>query len=315
MVKDRLAELQKGISENTSNAVDTTDVTVECEKPKKKKNVFKKGYKALKKKGSGSEDEKQEEPMVKLQQMADVISQQVDKLDELVAQTNKAQSQHLTSKRSDEELEKLADQFKLESRKAKGKLTEFDGILKSVQLSDAESRMITNTYSHLVRRTVTTNQEFNKITSTFYDKYRKQLKHQLSIAGYSENEINIDEMLENGEKPQIFNQNVLASTAEARLALRDAEDRYDQLMAVEKSIVELNDMYKDLALMVDSQGSVIDRIAYNVEEATVKVETGQKQLKEAEKKKKGFRKKKIICISVIVVVVLILLLIVIFEFI
>ena len=79
------------------------------------------------------------------------------------------------------------------------------------------------------------------------------------------------------------------------------------------SINDLAATYKDLQLLVHEQGTILDRIDYNIEVASTSIEIGKKNLIQAEKHmKKNCAKKAILVIMVIDFILAILL---IFKFI
>ncbi|CAG0895621.1 unnamed protein product [Darwinula stevensoni] len=57
--------------------------------------------------------------------------------------------------------------------------------------------------------------------------------------------------------------------------------RDKEIQEIVKSIVELNDMFRDLAQLVIDQGTVLDRIDYNMENCQVRVHEGLQQLQKA----------------------------------
>lgn len=310
VVKDRLSEMQSlndsSNSKQNNTSVDSSEVTIKT--PSKKKNVFKRGYKAVTKKGKETEGETVD-PFTQLQDMDADISANIDKLDELCAEVKRVQSSYVVSDVNQDQLERLTNDFKANSKDTKSKLAQYDQLLKTVELGDAERRMVSNTYGAAVRRVVQTQQDFNTVTGKFYDQYRAQMKKKLNIAGISEEDADIDGCLDRGEKPQIFTQNMLQKTSEAKLALSQINERYDQLLEVEKSLTELSEMFKDLSMIVNSQGETIDRIEDHIGTAVSAVESGQGQLKSAQSKQSGARRKKIycsICLAVVIVVVIII---------
>ncbi|XP_069808491.1 syntaxin-16 isoform X3 [Dendropsophus ebraccatus] len=87
------------------------------------------------------------------------------------------------------------------------------------------------------------------------------------------------------------------------------EEREREIRQIVQSISDLNEIFRELATMVVEQGTVLDRIDYNVEQSCVKTEEGLKQLQKAEQYQKKNRKMLVILILFILVIVLIVVLI------
>lgn len=90
-----------------------------------------------------------------------------------------------------------------------------------------------------------------------------------------------------------------------------AEHREQEVTKIVKSIVDLNDIFKDLAGMVQEQGTVLDRIDYNVEQTQCRVTEGYKQLQKAEMYQR--KNRKMYCIMVLAGVTLFMLILLIFT--
>ncbi|XP_064599143.1 syntaxin-16-like [Liolophura sinensis] len=86
-------------------------------------------------------------------------------------------------------------------------------------------------------------------------------------------------------------------------------NREKEIAQIVKSINDLNEIFKDLGSMIVDQGTILDRIDYNIEHATTTVEKGLQQLQKAEKYQKKNRKMFIILILFVVVIILIIILI------
>lgn len=87
------------------------------------------------------------------------------------------------------------------------------------------------------------------------------------------------------------------------------EEREREIRQVVQSISDLNEIFRDLATMVVEQGTVLDRIDYNVEQSCVKTDEGLKQLQKAEQYQKKNRKMLVILILFVLVIVMIVVLI------
>lgn len=92
---------------------------------------------------------------------------------------------------------------------------------------------------------------------------------------------------------------------------KHAEHREKEVGHIVKSIVDLNDIFKDLSHMVQEQGTVLDRIDYNIEVTQVKVTEGYKQLAKAEQYQR--KNRKVVCILLLAGITLFMLLLLIFT--
>lgn len=91
---------------------------------------------------------------------------------------------------------------------------------------------------------------------------------------------------------------------------RTMEIREKEVMGIVKSIVDLNIIFKDLSHMVEEQGTILDRIDYNVESTQTQVYEGLKQLQKAERYQRANRKMYCIFILSMVTLFMIVLLII-----
>ena len=68
---------------------------------------------------------------------------------------------------------------------------------------------------------------------------------------------------------------------EEEVDLEDLREREQSIRKIESDIVDVNQIFKDLATMVHAQGEVIDSIEANVESAAIQVQEGASQLSKA----------------------------------
>ncbi|GFG38246.1 hypothetical protein Cfor_01887 [Coptotermes formosanus] len=78
---------------------------------------------------------------------------------------------------------------------------------------------------------------------------------------------------------------------------RMAAQREHEVRQIVKSITDLNDIFKDLAQMVADQGTVLDRIDYNIEQCQIQVHQGYHQLQKADSYQK--KNRKMVCILIL----------------
>jgi len=116
----------------------------------------------------------------------------------------------------------------------------------------------------------------------------------------------IDEALESGNT-QIFAQEILSERhSKAKDALSYVENRHKDILRLEQSIQELHQLFLDMAILVESQGELIDQIEYNVSQSVAYTRKAVEELRGANKYQKKSRKK-LCCIVVILLIVLVVL--------
>ncbi|KAF7253343.1 Syntaxin-7 [Varanus komodoensis] len=92
--------------------------------------------------------------------------------------------------------------------------------------------------------------------------------------------------------------------------LRLIEERESAIRQLESDILDINEIFKDLGMMIHEQGDVIDSIEANVETAEVHVHQANQQLASAANYQRKSRKKMCIIIAVLAVGVTVLALII-----
>ncbi|KAL3917587.1 MAG: hypothetical protein SGILL_004641, partial [Bacillariaceae sp.] len=92
--------------------------------------------------------------------------------------------------------------------------------------------------------------------------------------------------------------------------LQDAiQSRDQEISKIAQSIEELGTIFKELAVLVIDQGTILDRIDYNMEAVVEHTKTGVTQLERAEKAQKNARPLKCIVCLVVTIFILLLLLV------
>jgi len=89
-----------------------------------------------------------------------------------------------------------------------------------------------------------------------------------------------DPSMMESETDKSFSQSTLQQSAQKRLNNNDAAivQREREINDIAKGIIELADIFKDLSAMVIDQGTMLDRIDYNVERMAVDVKAAEKEL-------------------------------------
>jgi syntaxin 16 len=87
-------------------------------------------------------------------------------------------------------------------------------------------------------------------------------------------------------------------------------ERESEINHVVKSIQDFNELFKDLAVMIEDQGTIVDRIDYNIEKVSHSVQHGLTELEKASKYQKTSRKMYFIAFLIVLFLVLFILLVI-----
>lgn len=101
-----------------------------------------------------------------------------------------------------------------------------------------------------------------------------------------------------------FSQSTLQQTAQKRLRSNDTAiiQREQEINDIAKGIIELADIFRDLQAMVIDQGTMLDRIDYNVERMATDVKGAEKELIVATNYQRRNTKRKILLLLLLLVI-------------
>uniref|UniRef100_A0A674P9Q4 Syntaxin-1B n=1 Tax=Takifugu rubripes TaxID=31033 RepID=A0A674P9Q4_TAKRU len=215
----------------------------------------------------------------------------IEKLSEDVEKVKKQHSAILAAPNPDEktkqELEDLTADIKKTANKVRSKLKAIEQSIEQeegLNRSSADLRIRKTQHSTLSRKFVEVMTEYNTTQSK-----------QLEITGRTTTNEELEDMLESG-KLAIFTDDIKMDSQMTKQALNEIETRHTEIIKLENSIREPHDMFVDMAMLVESQGEMIDRIEYNVEHSVDYVERAVSDTKKAVKYQSQARKKKIMII-------------------
>ncbi|XP_058066779.1 syntaxin-1A isoform X4 [Anopheles bellator] len=240
------------------------------------------------------------------------IRMMIDKIQANVEEVKKKHSAILSAPQSDEktkqELEDLMADIKKTANRVRGKLKGIEQNIEQEEQtskSNADLRIRKTQHSALSRKFVEVMTEYNRTQTDYRERCKGRIQRQLEITGRATTNEELEEMLEQGNSA-VFTQGIIMETQQAKQTLADIEARHADIIKLENSIRELHDMFMDMAMLVESQGEMVDRIEYHVETSRDYVATGQQDLVQAVKYMSKARKKKIL-IAVCLLITLIIL--------
>ncbi|KAL2888176.1 syntaxin 16 [Ceratocystis lukuohia] len=178
-------------------------------------------------------------------------------------------------------------------------------------LTRAEETMAKNIQISLASRVQEASASFRKKQSLYLKRDRSASPNPNSQA------YNADPSLFESDADRSFCQSTLRGISEQKQLQksRGANDaiisqREREIEEIAQSIIELSDLFRDLQTMVIDQGTMLDRIDYNVERMAVDIKAAEKELVVASGYQKQHIKRKIILLLLLLIVAAIILLVI-----
>ncbi|XP_065156013.1 syntaxin-like [Atheta coriaria] len=280
MPKNRYDELQQEISKN--------------DKVKSKKN---------KNRDTKLEMEEQENTFENFE----VIRSRIDELEE---NTKKCEAAYRKSASSKGISKKLKDVFKESESLAHliaKSLKENNLNLKSSENKTcAEYRMKLVQYTGLVERFKIVAGEHQAWAQQICQSEKNFIAKCHQIVNHDElDDSQLNQLIE--ENPHIFTQDYIQNELEARSQLANLEARHEQLVTIEEHLVEIRDLFVNLATLVELQQDSLNRVEFFAVQATDHIDKAVDELQKAKKnKKRGLIIK--ICIGIFLLLLVIVIL-------
>ncbi|XP_029368593.1 syntaxin 3b isoform X4 [Echeneis naucrates] len=231
------------------------------------------------------------------------IRSSIDKIDENVAEVKKLYSVILSAPTSDqktqEDLEAITNDIKKMANNARNKLKTIERNLESEEQErvSADMRIRKSQHAVLSRKFVEVMTKYNEAQVDFRERSKGRIQRQLEITGKATTDEELEEMLESGNAA-VFTAGIVDSGI-SKQALSEIESRHKDIVRLESSIKELHDMFVDIAMLVESQGGMIDRIESNMDQSVGFVERAVADTKKAAKFQQEARRVNMIILLII----------------
>nr|SVE84427.1 EOG090X0AQP [Daphnia pulex] len=178
----------------------------------------------------------------------------------------------------------------------------------SPSLGQAEANLAKNVVTSLVTTLQNLSNTFRSDQNAYLNKIKsREERSQQFFGGTSSKDWNYDDWTNTSsqtETPRVMSQQQLMLQEENSSFV---EQREKEIQNVVRSIYELNSIFKEISHMVADQGTVLDRIDYNIEHTQAKVHDGLVHLQKADNYQK--KNRKMVCIVGLVSTIILLIII------
>lgn len=166
----------------------------------------------------------------------------------------------------------------------------------------AAIRARVNQYKQLGQEFIDVTKELEDVRRKHRDALTRSVKADVMRANPAITEGQVDEAMANGDRGLDSVLVNSAGNAELRNQVADIRARNAEIQKLTKGLVELQNIFTDMSILVDGQQELINNIEYNVEEVHTTTKAGVGELEIARRHQKSKTKKKFICCIVLILI-------------
>lgn len=153
-------------------------------------------------------------------------------------------------------------------------------------------------------------EDFQILREKIMGEYRETVERRYyTVTGQKPDEETVEQIIETGESEN-FLQRVIQEQGRGQVieTIKEIQERHDAVKEIEKNLIELHQIFLDMAVLVEAQGGQMNDIEHHVINAGSYIDKGTQQLKTAKKYQRNTRKW--MCIAIIILLILILIVVI-----
>nr|CAD1819733.1 unnamed protein product [Ananas comosus var. bracteatus] len=150
--------------------------------------------------------------------------------------------------------------------------------------------------------------DFQSLREAIQQEHREVVERRVfTVTGTRADEETIDRLIETGKSEQILKDAIQApGRGQVMDTLSEIQERHDTVRELEGKLLELQQIFLDMAVLIEAQGDMLDNIESHVSSAVDHVQSGTVSLQKAKKLQKNSRKWMCIAILVLLMIVAII---------
>ncbi|KAG2183720.1 hypothetical protein INT43_006731 [Umbelopsis isabellina] len=234
------------------------------------------------------------------------INDQIGKIEELhslsLVNINESQAEE-----NSHQLDRMIQRTMKMNNQAKDRIKAIELSNASMSPTSGELPMRKTQHAALKKRFLETIQRYQDIERTFEKKYRQRVERQIRIVKPDASPEEIDDVLDSDEPPQIFAQSLMQQqrSGQARAVLSEVQNRHMDIKKIEKTILELHELFIQMNMLVEQQGEVLKEIDMHAQDTVIQLDEGNKQVDRAIVSARATRTKKWCCVILVIVLILV----------
>ncbi|VFQ91047.1 unnamed protein product [Cuscuta campestris] len=148
--------------------------------------------------------------------------------------------------------------------------------------------------------------EFQTLRETIHQEYREVVERRVfTVTGNQADEETIDRLIETGDGEQVFQNAIREQRGKGQImdTLAEIQERHDAVKELERKLLDLQQIFLDMAVLVDAQGDMLNNIESQVNATVDHVQSGNTALQKAKKLQRNSRKWMCFAILVFILIV------------
>ena len=171
--------------------------------------------------------------------------------------------------------------------------------------SGSKHQMRVNLYTTYIRRFQTVMTDYNTQANAYKNDLQKRSKREIQIVDPTLSDAKIAEIVESGQSQDVIKQALVSDNLND--VINAIESRHIDILKLENQVLEIYELFRDLAVLVDLQQESLDVIETHIVKTQAYTEKAEKDLHEAEDYQKKARSKQCCCIMVLMVILVVIL--------
>lgn len=180
-----------------------------------------------------------------------------------------------------------------------------DSMARQGLLTPSDQRLRRTQQSRWSKRLLGVMNKFQAVQTTYQAKYRQQLERQYLIVKPGATREELQTLTHSAESTSMLHQQIFASAnrAQAQSTLAQMRERHQEIQNIERSVQELHQMFLDIALIIEQQGEMIDKIEDHVDATLEYTEQAAEEMKGAVVKQRKMQRRKWILIMIALLII------------
>ncbi|KAK9764599.1 hypothetical protein K7432_007760 [Basidiobolus ranarum] len=184
--------------------------------------------------------------------------------------------------------------------------------LKLGPTSDAQIRR--NRHTAIKTKFMETLKRYQYVEIEYKERYKQMLERQYRIVNPTATEEEIQQVLDSDEGGQIFAQGVLnSSRGEAKRVMKSVQDRHEDIVKIEKNIIELANLFQEMQLLVEAQDEQLQTVEQQMNNTVGHTTNANTQIDTAINHAKSARKKRWCILFAVIILIIVIVLIIYFT--